>query len=548
MLLTNIKKHTRYFLLVCCLAVCGLVTQSSFAASLDGSASGTNLTNPSKLPYLLSSQARHPPCFDDVLTWHRGVIDGSLYVKDYSRGVVSYPFVMVDGPSLTFNGVDEYGSTARQDLGDTIVFSCEFELYSAVQAAGLYSQGYRDFKISIRGGVNTNEVVVGWGLGSGLDFYQVNLDAGIPLDDGVARKIKVVLDRARGECSLYIDNILKDSGSNTGVTGVVVHSATGTMGLDAGIYTDGKFWNICINDRCFPCIGKTDTVNPTSTFATDGTEMTITSSDYAAVWAGTQNTYFYEAHYGYWEDVSGRYPYAHSGATFHAGNQWNYSMNGYKFADPVPAAIIAMDTDGFFINDLDEALTFQQQTIEELGAELQPNNHFTTNLAGYSVTTNWAWESPGVARHTTGSVVALTSAITLTDAVEYEITFTAGGATAGTVTPYAGSGATGTARGNGIFTERLTCTTSTDFLLTPTTDFDGWVDNVSVRAVVPLVNNNDKYMFGSIAPSTETLWCYSEVQTGECLRKALFSAGGAAWLVRDGVQIVRDGKKLWRRL
>ena len=126
---------------------------------------------------------------------------------------------------------------------------------------------------------------------------------------------------------------------------------------------------------------------------------------------------------------------------------------------------------------------------------MQENNHFIVDLDGYLVTTNFAWESPGVARHTAGSVVPLTSDITLVDAIEYEVTFTAGGSTAGTVTPYAGSGAAGTARGNGTFTERLTCTTSTDFLLTPTTDFDGWVDNVYVRVVDPLINWNKKYYF-----------------------------------------------------
>lgn len=181
-----------------------------------------------------------------------------------------------------------------------------------------------------------------------------------------------------------------------------------------------------------------------------------------------------------------------------------------------PSELITMDTDVFFINNLDETLTLNQTVIEECGAELQTNNHFTTDLAGYSITTNWAWESPGVARHTAGSVVALTSSITLTDAIEYEITITVGGSTAGTVTPYAGSGAAGTARSNGTFTERLTCTTTTDFLLTPTTDFDGWIDNVSVRKVDPLVNYNDQYFFCV----ERGLKLYNEVLTGAELTAA----------------------------
>lgn len=186
-----------------------------------------------------------------------------------------------------------------------------------------------------------------------------------------------------------------------------------------------------------------------------------------------------------------------------------------------PSEIVTMDTDGFFVNNLDESLTINQTKIEECGAELQTNNHFTSDLSGYSVTTNWAWESPGRARHSTGSVVSLTSSITLTDAVEYEITITVGGSTAGTVTPYAGSGAAGTARSNGTFTERLTCTTSTDFLLTPTTDFDGYVDNISVRSVDPLINFDDKIFFGSrLSTLPKQLTIYQTALTGDCLVEA----------------------------
>ena len=320
---------------------------------------------------------------------------------------------------------------------------------------------------------------------------------------------------------------------------IVSSGGTSTLSYDGATIsgTAGTAFDITFSDGAhYRCAE----VSPTAThiFTDDGLHSgeIVPSTTLAAVRAGRQDDYPSNIRHGWWEKAADdtKYPYPVSGfSVYHPGNTWNSSESGFKFSDPVPAAIIAMDTDYFFVNTDGEALTFWQRTLEELGAELQTNNHFTTDLSGYSVTTNWAWESPGVARHSTGSVVALTSSITLTDAVEYEITFTAGGSTAGTVTPYAGSGAAGTARGNGTFTERLTCTTSTDFLLTPTTDFDGWVDNVSVRAVDPLVNYNTKYMFGSIAPKPKEFFCYATAQTGVCLEEALVRVGVGEWKVDD---------------
>ena len=329
---------------------------------------------------------------------------------------------------------------------------------------------------------------------------------------------------------------------------IISSEGTSTLDYDGTDITGtaGTMYNVVFSDgHVLPCIGKTSTINPTVIYDIYGDAATITANDYVAVWGGSQDTYFHEAKYGYWYDVSGRYPYAHSGAT-RVENGWNYSMNGYKFIDPVDSAIVAMDTDHFFINTDGESLIIYHGTVEELSGELQTNNYFTTDLSGYSITTNWNWESPGVARHITGSVIPLTSSTALTDAIEYEITITVGGTTTGTITPAAGSGAVGTSRYNGTFTERLTCAGSTDLLLIPTTDFDGWVDDISVRKVDPLVNNNDKYFFSS--EQGKGLICTENILEEPCLGDMMVYMDAAEWLTYDGEIVTYNGENIWVRI
>lgn len=461
MLLTKIKYSTRAFLFACCLSLCGLVPHGALAASLDGTASGTNLTNPSKLPYLLSSQAQHPPCFDDVLTWHRGVVDSDLYIKDYSRGVVSYPFEMVRGPCITLDGGSDKGTTA--------------------------------------------------------------------VDHGTIASYE-------GTSTLAYDG--------TDLTG-----------------TAGTFYNLLFSDGTFyPCIGKTDTVSPTSIFATNGAEMTLTGTP-ADLHAGTQNTYFFANTKGFWLGVGGQYPYNHSGSTFHPGNTWNDSGIGFMFSEPVPQAIKDMDTDYFFVNSYGEALLFYQRTIEELGGEELVNGLFTKwadptvpdwwAKQGTHDANNYVEESPdGHMRLVSdGTYVAISQDI-LTQGKTYEVIVEVTAVSAGSARVYnTGDFATAMILDTvGTYKTRAEVTGTSSFQIARNGVTDITIFVSGIREVDPLVNNNDKYFFGSTSNKPDEFWCYENVQIGECSRKALFSAGKAAWLVRDGVQIVRDGKKIWRRL
>ena len=80
----------------------------------------------------------------------------------------------------------------------------------------------------------------------------------------------------------------------------------------------------------------------------------------------------------------------------------------------------------------------------------------------------------------------------LIDAVDFEIVFTVSNYSAGTITPYCGSGTAGTARSaNGTYTETLTCATSTDLILRGNVDFVGDIDNVTASPVITIFDYLD---------------------------------------------------------
>lgn len=115
--------------------------------------------------------------------------------------------------------------------------------------------------------------------------------------------------------------------------------------------------------------------------------------------------------------------------------------------------------------------------------ELVTNGTFTGSLTGWTGT-NWS-ASSNKALHTTGSTAALTQNISVILTLPYVVVVTVSGRTAGSVTP-----AIGAATGTAISTN----TTSTQILyalangsvalnLTPSTDFDGSLDDVSVKVI-----------------------------------------------------------------
>jgi hypothetical protein len=102
---------------------------------------------------------------------------------------------------------------------------------------------------------------------------------------------------------------------------------------------------------------------------------------------------------------------------------------------------------------------------------------------------NWALAA-GAVQHTVGATTSLTQAVAFTAALKYRINYTVIGRTAGTVTAELQGGATvsGTARStNDTFEQVLTAVSgNTAIAFTPSTDFDGSLDNVTLFvAAVP---------------------------------------------------------------
>jgi len=138
-------------------------------------------------------------------------------------------------------------------------------------------------------------------------------------------------------------------------------------------------------------------------------------------------------------------------------------------------------------------------TAPTQGAEQVTNGDFTTDLTGWTNGGNWA-QSAGTALHTAGSVATLSQDVTVVATNAYLIAFDVIGRTAGTVRMSVG-GALDTFfidQDITTYTKVLYATTTGALTFEPTTDFDGALDNVSVKlltssvALQSLYNESDE--------------------------------------------------------
>jgi hypothetical protein len=115
-----------------------------------------------------------------------------------------------------------------------------------------------------------------------------------------------------------------------------------------------------------------------------------------------------------------------------------------------------------------------------LGADVLTNGAFTADLSGWTAGANWVWNSGG-AQHTPGSTATLTQALSgMTSDGVYYVTVTVTGRTAGSVA--VSLGATTFSFGNSTSGALKNATTATPTLtLTPTSDFDGTIDSISLQ-------------------------------------------------------------------
>jgi hypothetical protein len=120
---------------------------------------------------------------------------------------------------------------------------------------------------------------------------------------------------------------------------------------------------------------------------------------------------------------------------------------------------------------------------------LVTNGTFDTDLNGWTGT-NWSW-SAGTALHTAGSTSPLSQNISVTNGTTYQVEFVISGRTAGGVTVTIGTVTLVCYPWGNSFSENGTfqcslvaaATGAVALSFTPTSDFDGALDNVTVKAI-----------------------------------------------------------------
>ena len=122
-----------------------------------------------------------------------------------------------------------------------------------------------------------------------------------------------------------------------------------------------------------------------------------------------------------------------------------------------------------------------------LGNDLIINGAFTTDLSGWTVGAGWAW-SAGAALHSSGTAT-LEQSVTITSGSTYQVDVTISGRTAGTIAVALGAVSAMESGANYEFSSTLSRTVvagasgSVLLSITPTSDFNGAIDNVSVKLV-----------------------------------------------------------------
>ncbi len=120
-------------------------------------------------------------------------------------------------------------------------------------------------------------------------------------------------------------------------------------------------------------------------------------------------------------------------------------------------------------------------------SEMVDNNYFSLNPdADWTWGTGWVHDQTALnALHGAGEILALSQDIGAVIGQVYRVSFTVSGRSAGSITVSLG-GATGTPRAtNDVFTENLTASTTDVLAFTPSIDFDGAIDEVSVKRLTP---------------------------------------------------------------
>lgn len=128
-------------------------------------------------------------------------------------------------------------------------------------------------------------------------------------------------------------------------------------------------------------------------------------------------------------------------------------------------------------------------SVAATGSELVSNGDFSASLSGWTDSgSSWSWSS-GAALHTPGAVSTLSTTITVSSGSTYQVSFGISGRTAGSVSLAIGSVSAVQYGTVTTFTSSATRTVvaaengSVALTVTPSSDFDGRIDDIRVKAV-----------------------------------------------------------------
>ncbi len=160
--------------------------------------------------------------------------------------------------------------------------------------------------------------------------------------------------------------------------------------------------------------------------------------------------------------------------------------------------------------------------LYQLNVECVTNGSFPSDASSWVLAAGWAWHGSGKIEHTTGNTGSATQnvtdqAIPIRDGIEYTLSFVVSNRSAGSVHFHIGGGtASSDTVSDGTYTQTITAGSSnTDIIINVTTDFDGMIDDISLKATY--MPKAIEYGFAQSAPDTNWIW-WSQIGGGDLMQ------------------------------
>jgi len=141
------------------------------------------------------------------------------------------------------------------------------------------------------------------------------------------------------------------------------------------------------------------------------------------------------------------------------------------------------------------------QSTAPLGSELVTNGTFDSDLSGWTIGgtgTGWSWDAAGKALHATGNVDTLWQNINVVNGTTYQVEFTISDRTAGYIIGgvYIYQYGTYSRFSGGTLSRSLVAvgTGVQALTITPTSDFDGKIDDITVKSIIGNSQANAVYL------------------------------------------------------